>query len=58
MMCAIIAALCEHSTIKPQERGAASQIAKLTEKIGATVSDDTVRRALSKIPDALGTRMK
>lgn len=54
----IIAALCEYSAIRPQERGAASQIAKLTEEIGAVVSDDTVRRALAKIPDALETRMK
>lgn len=54
----IIAALCEYSAIKPQERGAAAQIAKLTEKIGATVTDDTVRKALAKIPVALETRMK
>ena len=54
----IIAALCEYSAIKPQERGAASQIAKLTEEIGAAVSDDTVRRALARIPDALESRMK
>ncbi len=54
----IIAALCDYSAIKPQERGAAAQIAKLTEEIGATVTDDTVRKALAKIPDALGTRMK
>lgn len=54
----IIAALCEYSAINPQERGAASQIAKLTEEIGAVVSDDTVRRALAKIPDALETRRK
>lgn len=54
----IIAALCEYSAIKPQERGAASQIAKLTEEIGAAVSDDTVRRTLAKIPDALESRMK
>ncbi|MBK9312620.1 MAG: hypothetical protein IPN12_18275 [Rhodocyclaceae bacterium] len=54
----IIAALCEHSAINPQERGAASQIAKLTEEIGAAVSDDTVRRALVRIPDALESRMK
>lgn len=54
----IIAALCNYSAIKPQERGAASQIAKLTEEIGAAVSDDTVRRTLAKIPDALESRMK
>lgn len=54
----IIAALCKQSAIKPDERGAAMQIAELTEKMGAAVSDDTVRRALAKIPDALESRMK
>lgn len=54
----IIAALCDYSAIKYQERGAAIQIAKLTEEIGATVSDDAVRRVLAKIPDALEARMK
>jgi len=54
----IIAALCDYSAIKPDDRGAANQIAKLTEEIGATVSDDTVRRWLKAIPDALETRMK
>ena len=54
----IIAALCDYSAIKPDDRGAAIQIAKMTEEIGATVSDDTVRRWLKLIPDALTTRMK
>lgn len=54
----IIAALCEYSAIKYQDRGAASQIAKLTEQIGASVSPETVKRALEKIPDALAARMK
>jgi hypothetical protein len=54
----IIAALCDYSAINHQERGAASQIAKLTEEIGAVVTDDTVRKVLAKIPDALETRMK
>lgn len=54
----IIAALCDYSAIKHQERGAATQIAKLTEDIGATVTDDTIRKTLTKIPDALATRMK
>lgn len=54
----IIAALCDYSAIKPDDRGAANQIAKMTEEIGATVSDDTVRRWLKLIPDALATRMK
>lgn len=54
----IIAALCDYSAIKIEERGTVSQIAKLTEEIGAAVSDDTVRRWLKAIPDALETRMK
>lgn len=54
----IIAALCDYSAIKIDDRGASSQIAKLTEEIGATVSDDTLRRWLKAIPDAMATRMK
>jgi len=54
----IIAALCDYSAIDPAGRGAASQIAKLTEKLGATVTDDTIRKALAKIPDALEARTK
>lgn len=54
----IIAALCDYSAIKYQERGAASQIANLTQEIGAAVTDDTIRKVLAKIPEALETRMK
>lgn len=54
----IIAGLCRYSGIKHQERGAANQITKLTEELGAAVSDDTVRRILAKIPDALESRLK
>jgi hypothetical protein len=53
----IIAALCNYSKINHQKRGAAGQIAKLTANIGAPVSDDTLRRVLAKIPDALESRM-
>lgn len=55
---AIIAALCGNSGIKPEERGAATKILRMTEKIGAVVSDETIRNVLAKIPDALETRMK
>ncbi|MEK6244040.1 MAG: hypothetical protein AABM33_06010 [Pseudomonadota bacterium] len=54
----IIAALCDNSAIKYQERGAAGKIAAMTEKIGAVVTDDTIRTALGKIPDALEARLK
>jgi len=54
----IIAALCDYSAIKHQERGAAGLIAKMAEEIGAPVTDDTIRKTLAKIPDALEARMK
>jgi hypothetical protein len=54
----IIAALCDYSDIDPAERGSASKIAKMTEEFGARVSDDTVRKWLKAIPDALRGRMK
>lgn len=54
----IIAALCDYSAISLDERGAASNIAKRTEEFGARVSDDTVRRILGLIPDALASRKK
>ena len=54
----IIAALCDYSDIKYQERGAAGEIAKMTEEISAAISDDSIRRALAKIPEALESRRK
>lgn len=54
----IVAALCEYSAIDYQGRGAANQIAKLTEEIGAAISDDTVRRWLKRIPETLETGKK
>lgn len=54
----IIAALCDYSDIKHDERGAAAQIARLTQDIGAAVDDGTVKRHLEKIPDALESRTK
>ncbi len=55
---AIIAALCGHAKINHQERGAAVQIAKMTDAVGAVVTDDTIRKVLEKIPDAIESRMK
>lgn len=54
----IIAGLCDYSAIVPAERGAASQIAKMTEEVGAPVTDDTIRKVLARIPDALESRKK
>lgn len=54
----IIAAFCKYEGIDPKERGAAGEIVQMTEDLGAPVSDDTVRRILAKIPDALESRRK
>ena len=54
----IIAALSDYSDIAHQGRGAAKQIEQLTIDIGAHVTEGTVLRHLSKIPDALQSRMK
>lgn len=54
----VIAGICDYSDIKYQERGAAKQIADMTEEIGAPVTDDTIRKILAKIPDALESRKK
>ncbi|MHB1609654.1 MAG: hypothetical protein ACYCXX_13680 [Acidiferrobacter thiooxydans] len=54
----IIAALCNYGGIKYEARGAAGTIAAMTDTIGASVTDDTIRNVLSQIPSALETRMK
>lgn len=54
----IIAALCDYSAIDPLGRGTAGQIAKMSEELGAPVTDDTIRKMLTKIPDALERRKK
>jgi hypothetical protein len=54
----IIAALCDHTRINYKERGTAAQIARMTQKIGAPVSDDAIREALKKISNTLESSMK
>lgn len=54
----IIATLCDYSNIKINERGAAAQIAKMTDKLGSPVSADTIGRVIGKISDALESRKK
>lgn len=54
----IIAGLCDYSAIDYKKRGCAKNIAAYTEEIGAPISEDTVRRWIKKIPDALEIRMK
>lgn len=54
----IIAALCDYSAIDIKARNASSQLAGITAEIGAPVTDETVRKVLSKISDAVERRMK
>lgn len=54
----IIAALADQAGIDPSERGAAARIAEWTEHFGAAVSDDTVRKILTLIPEAIERRSK
>jgi len=54
----MIAALCKKSGIAPQDRTSASQVARLVDDIGGSVSDETIRKALKQIPDAVARRGK
>lgn len=54
----IISALCDYSAIKPNERGAAGQIAAMTDEIGASITAETIAGLLKEIPEALETRIK
>lgn len=49
----IIAALCKESDIDLEKRGAAMRIMEATDRIGVTVKDDTIRKIIDEIPDAL-----
>jgi len=54
----IIAAICHRAEINLNERGIAVRIAEMTQDIGASVDEDTVRDCLKKIPGALESRQK
>jgi hypothetical protein len=54
----IIAALCNEAGIKYKNRGAAKRISEFTEEIGAAVTDETIRKIIEDIEDAIETRTK
>lgn len=54
----IIAALCDYSDIDLNSRGTVSLVVKMTEEIGAAVSDDTVRKHLANVRTALESRKR
>jgi hypothetical protein len=54
----LIAALCKQAKIDYKERGISGAIVKATEEVGAPVTDDTIRKILNQISDALESRSK
>ena len=54
----IIAALCKKAEVDYQHHGAAKRISIFTEEIGATVTDETIRKIIKDIDDAVETRTK
>ena len=54
----IIAAFCNDEGMNLKERGLAAKIAQMTQKLGASVDEDTIRKVLAQIPAAVGSRMK
>lgn len=54
----IIAALCDNSNIKYEDRGAAIRIMEVMDGFGAHIDDGTIRNVLKQIPEALSTRLK
>jgi hypothetical protein len=54
----IIAAMCKYESIDPKDRGTTSEIVRMTEDLGAPLSDDTIRSVLKKIPNAIESRTK
>lgn len=54
----VIAALCRHANVDYEANGAAGKIVRMTEALGAGLSDETIRKILKQIPGALETRMK
>jgi hypothetical protein len=54
----VIAALCDTAKIDIKSKSAVTNIAHATQKIGAEVSEGTIRGILKKISDALESRAK
>jgi hypothetical protein len=54
----IIAALCKKVDIDLKDRKSVSTIVRLVENVSVSMSDDTIREVLKKIPDAVGARVK
>lgn len=54
----LIGALCDAAGLDVGKRGVAQQIVKMTEQVGAPVDDETIRKVMADIPDAIESRNK
>lgn len=54
----LIGALLNQSNIEPTKRGITTSVQKMTELVGAPLSDDSIRNILSQVPTALEKRQK
>ncbi|MDX2470963.1 MAG: hypothetical protein QNL04_10355 [SAR324 cluster bacterium] len=54
----LIGALCKEVEIDPNERGVAASLVAMTEILGAPLTDDTIRKILSQIENAIDLRSK
>lgn len=53
----VIAALCEHSKIDIAGRDSTGLIVNLTQFLGAKIGEDSIKKYLKEIPDALDSKM-
>ncbi|MEJ6122973.1 hypothetical protein MT390_13985 [Vibrio sp. 2-Bac 85] len=54
----LIGALCKEANVDPMQRGIATSLVKMTELIGAPLTDDTVRKILKQVQPAVDSRVK
>lgn len=54
----LIGAMCKNVGIDPEQRGVAPSLVKMTEIVGAPLTDDTIRKILKQIEDAISVRSK
>ena len=50
--------MCQQASFDYTQRGISKAIEAATEEMGVRVSDDTIRKVLAQIPDALESRKK
>ncbi|QDF65971.1 hypothetical protein FJQ87_04130 [Shewanella sp. SNU WT4] len=54
----LIAALCNEANVDWNQRGISTSLTVMTDHIGASLTDDTIRKILKQIPSAIESRSK